>query len=259
MKQQTVARSSSYRLITIPISHYCEKARWALDWLQIPYVEERHVPFFHRLATRRHSAKSVPVLVTEDGALVDSTDILRYLDGKITGSHRLYPIDPTLRLEVDKLEELFDTQLGSYTPCWAYFYWISDRAAMRRGWCEGTPKIEQITFEIAFPLMQRIVQRTLNVTENSATRALQGIWQIFDRVSHRLSDGRRYLVGDNFSAADLTFAALSAPILLPAEHPMKLPKIDETNSEMATTIKELRATSAGIYALSLYQKHRYST
>ncbi len=27
------------RLITIPISHYCEKARWALTKLKLPYIE----------------------------------------------------------------------------------------------------------------------------------------------------------------------------------------------------------------------------
>jgi glutathione S-transferase len=37
------------RLLTIPISHYCEKARWALDRLGLPYVEERHLQVFHYL------------------------------------------------------------------------------------------------------------------------------------------------------------------------------------------------------------------
>ena len=44
--------SQSNRLITIPVSHYCEKTRWALKRLQIPFVEERHMPPFHRFATR---------------------------------------------------------------------------------------------------------------------------------------------------------------------------------------------------------------
>ena len=38
---------SEYLLITIPPSHYCEKARWALDYARIPYREERHPPLFH--------------------------------------------------------------------------------------------------------------------------------------------------------------------------------------------------------------------
>ena len=54
------------RLITIPISHYCEKARWALDRAGIAYREERHVQLVHRVAARRAGGGStVPVLVTD--------------------------------------------------------------------------------------------------------------------------------------------------------------------------------------------------
>ena len=41
------------RLVTIPISHYCEKARWALQRARLPYREERHVQGLHRLYARR--------------------------------------------------------------------------------------------------------------------------------------------------------------------------------------------------------------
>ena len=41
------------RLVTIPISHYCERARWALDRAGIVYREERHVQIVHRVASRR--------------------------------------------------------------------------------------------------------------------------------------------------------------------------------------------------------------
>lgn len=39
------------RLITLPISHYCEKVRWALDRQGIAYREEAHAPIFHGLYT----------------------------------------------------------------------------------------------------------------------------------------------------------------------------------------------------------------
>ena len=38
------------RLLTMPISHYCEKVRWALDRQALPYREEGHAPLFHILA-----------------------------------------------------------------------------------------------------------------------------------------------------------------------------------------------------------------
>ena len=37
------AEASTCELVTIPISHYCEKARWALERAGVPYVERPHL------------------------------------------------------------------------------------------------------------------------------------------------------------------------------------------------------------------------
>ncbi len=64
------------RLITIPFSHYCDKARWALEVCGVAYIEDGHLPLFHYAATfRAGGGRTVPVLVTDDGVLRDSTDI----------------------------------------------------------------------------------------------------------------------------------------------------------------------------------------
>jgi len=69
------------RLITIPISHYCEKARWALERAGLPYREERHVQGIHRMAARRAGGgATVPVLVAGDGVLGQSREILAWVD-----------------------------------------------------------------------------------------------------------------------------------------------------------------------------------
>ena len=44
----------------------------------------------------------------------------------------------------------------------------------------------------------------------------------FARLDRELR-GRRYLVGDQFSRADLTLAALAAPLIRPASHPRTWP------------------------------------
>jgi glutathione S-transferase len=101
------------RLITIPISHYCEKARWALERAEIPYREERHVQGIHRVAARRAGGgQTVPVLVTPDGVLAESEDILRWVDGRTPPELRLFPDDPAERAEVERLSRRFDERLG---------------------------------------------------------------------------------------------------------------------------------------------------
>lgn len=245
------------RLITIAISHYCEKARWALDWLQVPYVEESHAPIFHRLTTRRLGGKSVPVLVTGSGIFTDSRDILHHIDAIATTEKHLYPTDPQLRSEVEQLEELFDSKLGVYVRQWGYYHRIGDREALQQMWNQGASQLEQLGIKVAFPLMRQVVKRAYDVSASSAASSLAEIRQIFELVSQRLTSDRSYLVGDNFTAADLTFAALSAPVLRPKQHPIQLTQGGKPNEEMAAVIKELRKTKAGKFALRLYKEQRH--
>ncbi|WP_017316606.1 glutathione S-transferase family protein [Mastigocladopsis repens] len=246
-------QEKSFRLITIPISHYCEKARWALKKLQLPYVEEPHMPPFHRFATGRVGGKSTPVMITEAGAFTDSADILRYLDEIASDNAKLYPTNPELRRQVEELEDLFDEQLGPATRRWGYFYVMDDYKFMQRRWCQGVPFIEGALFPVVFPWMRSVLQRGFNITPESAAQAYEQIKSIFEQVSELLSDGRTYLVGDSFSAADLTFAALAAPAVLPPEHPMRRANLQELPSKMASEISTFRKTPAGAYVLRLYR------
>src|SRR3954447_2721065 len=92
-------------LITIPISHYCEKARWALDRARLPYRERAHLQVIHWAAVKRAGGKmTVPVLVCEEGVLPESADIVDYADAHARDGRRLYPEDPELAAEIRLLE-----------------------------------------------------------------------------------------------------------------------------------------------------------
>jgi glutathione S-transferase len=124
-------------------------------------------------------------------------------------------------------------------------------------WGHKAPTLERVALKVLFPLIRQAVRQAYKPTTEEAAKSLDNIKQIFEIVDRRLASGKEYLVGDNFSAADLTFAALSAPILRPANHP-----IITSEAEIPPSIKkvvlELRSTIAGTYALRLYKKDRYS-
>ncbi len=242
------------RLITISVSHYCEKARWALTKLQIPFVEEAHMPPFHQFATGRVGGKSTPVLVTDAGAFTDSTDILKYLDSIAPANAKLYPTDPEQRRQVEELQDLFDSQLGPAIRCWGYFLSMNDYHFMQSGWCQGVPSVERVLFPVVFPLMRNIVRQSYNITPESAANAYEQIKSIFEQVSELLADGRTYLVGDKFSAADLTFAALAAPAVRPPEHPIKRSPLQKLPPQLASEMSALRETPAGAFVLRLYRE-----
>lgn len=254
---QANSKEKSTRLIAFAVSHYCEKARWALERLSIPFIEEPHVPGFHWLFTRPTGGKSVPVLLTEAGTFTDSTDILHYLDTLAPTSHRLYPADAELRREVETLEDLFDTVLGVSVRCWAYFYLLNSHKLMRKLWCEGVPPIESIMFPIVFPPVRSFTRKYYNITAQSAASSLDRIRRLFEKVNNLLElDGRSYLVGNCFSAADLTFASLVAPILIPPEYGGKTLDLHEFPDEIAVVHQELRETPVGAFALRLFREER---
>ncbi|HEY9728392.1 MAG TPA: glutathione S-transferase family protein [Chroococcales cyanobacterium] len=253
---QANSKETSTRLIAFAVSHYCEKARWALERLSIPFIEEPHVPGFHWLFTLPAGGKSVPVLLTEAGAFTDSTDILHYLDTLAPTSHRLYPTDAELRREVETLEDLFDTVLGVAVRCWIYFYLLNSYELMQKLWCQGVPPIESTLFPVVFPPVRSFVRKDYNITAQSAASSLNQIRGLFEQVNKRLADGRSYLVGNCFSAADLSFACLAAPILIPPEYGGKALDLPEFPNEMALVHQELRETPAGTFVLRLFGEER---
>lgn len=247
------SQQKQLRLITIPVSHYCEKARWALTKLKLPYVEEAHMPPFHRLATNGVGGKSTPVLVTENGVFTDSTDILQYLDKIAPDNAKLYPSDPQLRRQVEELEDLFDEQLGTATRRWGYFSTINDSKFIQKIWTQGVPSFEKALFPVVYPFMRPLVRKAFNITPESGAQAYEQIKSIFEKVNELLADGRTYLVGNRFSAADITFAALAAPVISPPEHPIKPRHEQELPDSVASEISAFRKTPAGAYVLRLYR------
>jgi glutathione S-transferase len=105
-------------------------------------------------------------------------------------------------------------------------------------------------------LARPIIRRVLRITPDSAARSLERVRALFALIGERLADGRSFLVGEQFTAADLTFAALAAPVLLPPEFGGALPAVSAVPARMAAAVSELRASPAGRFALGMYARHR---
>jgi glutathione S-transferase len=244
-------------LVTIPISHYCEKARWALDRAGIAYVEQAHIQAIHRFATRRAGGGlTAPVLMCADGALTDSADILAWTDTRSPPTRALYPKSPDRAAEVRQLEDYFNTGLGPQSRCWLYQQLRGRRDLALKYGCTGVPAWEHVTLRLGYPLLISIVAHVLDVTPATAVRSEHEVRAVFDAVGERMSDGRRYLCGEEFTAADLTFSALAAPVLMPAGYGVQLPKPDELPPYAADVVCELRAHLAGKHAMRMFDAER---
>lgn len=241
------------RLITMPHSHFCEKARWALDLSGVEYVEEAHPPLFHWMATLRHGGRSVPVLVHQGRSYTDSTDILLHLDEM---GAKLYPHESDLRNDVLYLEEEFDQTLGPHARRWAYAQLLPHSALLLKVMTPGTAGIERVLLPAILPIAKPLIRKSLRISEQSAKRSLSLVDNVFSQVEQRLQDGRLYLVGNRFTAADLTFASLAAPALLPPKYCGRMPELHEVPQSMRDEVIRLRKTVADRYALRLFEQHR---
>ena len=243
------------RFITIRFSHFCEKARWALDRAGVAYREESHVPILSWGATLRAGGKrTVPCLVTPGRVVDDSTDILRWADAQ-GGAAPLFPVGPEVE-EVAALEAEFDRRLGPAARRLAYFHLLQRPALMRRFLASAGTGWEARAGALLFPLLRAMVVRGLRIDPVTVARSRAALDEAFAKVEARLADGRRYLVGGRFSAADLTFAALSAPVLVPEALRQDYPGLEEVPPEFVALVEHYRARPAGRFALRLYEEER---
>jgi glutathione S-transferase len=244
------------RQITLPLSPNSEKARWALDYTRLPYVEDRHLPLLHWAATRRAGGgRTVPVLVTDDGVFPDSSDIVRYADRHAAPADRLLPTDAHARAACDALEDEFDERLGPAVRRFGYHHAFADRRIVLTLARQAGPGWQVALLRLALPAVRAYMMRALGITERSADASHALVRGIFDDVGARLCDGRRYLLGDRFTTADLTFAALAAPYVLPPEHPFP-PPAERFPPPVHDLWRAMRAHPAGAFVLRVYADER---
>jgi glutathione S-transferase len=245
------------RLITIPISHYCEKARWALERAGLDYTEERHVQGVHRFVARRAGGgETVPVLVAAEGVFAESEHVLAYADRALPEDRRLFPSDPALRQEIESVSRWLDAGLGPEGRRLMYSYMLELRQLMLEVNCQGVPDWERRAMTAAWPVVVRWGKRELGIGPETKTEDERRVLWAFDSIADRLGDGRRYLCGDRFTAADLTFAALSASVLVPPEYGVALPQPQTLPPYLGDKIQAFREHPAGAYALRLFREER---
>ncbi len=243
------------RLITIPFSHYCEKARWILDATGVAYREEPHVPVAHLRATRRVGGKTVPVLVHGDVILRDSSDIARHAEALAPEERRLVPAEKDARVRVLAIEDELDETLGVDARLLAYWHTLGDETTAR-GFMGRMMRLRSpLAQRVAAAMFRTMIYRVYRVSAESARRAEARVRSTFARLGEALEKDR-YLVAGRFTLADLTLAALASPLLGPPEHPITGRSKAGPAPGLAALRAELSALPAGQHALRVYREHR---
>jgi glutathione S-transferase len=211
------------KLITFGISHYCEKARWALDWHGIPYVEIRWPPGVHKKLARRCGAKAttLPILIDDGEAIQDSRAILDWAEARSNSAGRSLIPPRENRAEAEEIERRANAIIGMHVRRLIYAETLPKHSHLVKASLLGsTSGWQRIAGEAIWQATWRAMMETYDVRPGAADESRSILEAEFDWLGAKLSDKRRYVVGDRFSCADLTIASLLSGFARPDEWPV---------------------------------------
>jgi glutathione S-transferase len=240
------------RLVTFGISHFCEKARWALDWHGVVYEEISWPPGVHQILAKRCGAKgtTLPILLDNEMVVQGSGAIIDWADQKAQDHRQKLTLADALEIEqrVDDVIGFHVRRLG-YAEILPRFPHLAKPALFR-----NSSSAHRLVGNMMWPVTRRVMMRMYDITPEAASESRSKLECELDWLDSKLSDGRLYLTGDCFSRADLTAASLLAPFARPREmpvfHQMSFP------DALAADFEHWRDRPVMRWVVTQYQTHR---
>ncbi|HEY9615765.1 MAG TPA: glutathione S-transferase family protein [Microcoleaceae cyanobacterium] len=214
-------------LLQFSTSHYCRKARLALGYKQIPYTVENLTPGLHTFRLKPLTGlTTMPVLLPElEGyptAIGDSSQVIQFLE-TYQPEPALLPVDPVLHTQALVLEDWLDESIGTATR-FVYYHFRS-----------GPGK--QIDPSFSSQLVIQVVRRQYRINEAAVALAEKRLALALTELGYRWQ-AQPYLVGDQFSVADLTAAALLSPLALIPDYRQQYPWLFDRIAEVHQRCRE---------------------
>ena len=235
-------------------SHFNEKARWALDFKNVPHRRRTYLPGPHAGAIRKLSgASETPVLLMGGLAVGGSAAIIDALEAAWP-EPALYPSDPETRREALALQARFDTGLGPAIRRALFAELVMEPGYLCRLFARHASPPVRLVYRALQPVTKGIIRSAMNLDDKAAVEAgHMATREALDFVAERAGpDG--YLAGDRFSVADLTVAALLAPACNPGHPDMALPSPRPERIE--AWLAKWDAHPGAEWVRSIYRKHR---
>ena len=242
------------KLYQFAISHYCEKVRWALDYKGINHETVNLLPGQHIKTIRRLTGRdsSVPV-IDHDGQVVQgSSRILDYLDETFP-EHPLTPDDPVEREQALAWERRLDEEAGPAIRCYSYHHFLKRPKVVVPMLAAGTPFYNRILLSLAFSRVDEVMRQLMKINEKTAEQSRLAMEGLLTELEQTYGS-RPFLVGDRFSRADLTAAALFAPMFQPAQYPVPWPKAKRIPKDIQAWLDQWQPQLAILEAV--YRDHR---
>jgi glutathione S-transferase len=237
----------------LKVSHYNEKARWALDYKRISHLRSAAVPGEHRdIALLLTGGSTFPILVLDGEAIGDSTRIIEALERRHPDPP-LYPADPRECLRALEMEDFFDEELGPYTRLLFLHHALPEAGLLLGAFAPDLAGPRRLVARAMYRRVRRRLAADFGIDDASVGRAYEKVRAAGERFRAELQPSG-YLVGSSFTVADLTLAALTAPVVAPEQFPYPQP---QRGHPRLAPIREALAESGLLdWTRDIYARHR---
>jgi glutathione S-transferase len=242
------------QLYTFAVSHFSEKARWALDLTGASYRETVLLPGPHMVTIRRLAPRtSVPVLAHKVGVIQGSSQIIDYVahHWPQTG---LAPTDPDESRSPADRERWLDREIGARLRRVFYYHALADQALVTALFAQHGPRWARWFYRLGYGAIARAIRTSYAITGDGVAEDMERLPAAAAEVD-ALMGSRPYLSGDRFGRLDLTLAALAAPLWQPDEHPFRWP-VALPGSVIALR-DQLDRYRLGEHVRRIYRLHRH--
>ena len=241
------------KLLEFPHSHYCEKARWALDFKGIPFKAVAVMPGLHMLTIRLYAPDTaVPVLLTGKEVVQGSGRIIDYLDIAYP-EHALTPADDNMRLACLAIEQDMDVRLGENIRRILYDSLLAYPDYIRHCFTHSMSRPKQRLFSFMYPLLRAKIARTY-VISAAAVEQSRREFDVAMIELEQLLQRSPYLVGAQFTRADLSVASMLSFLAMPPEHPFPWQEIPDPKTKIF--YDQYRDHPVLAWVSKIYRTHR---
>ncbi|MEM7217052.1 MAG: glutathione S-transferase family protein [Pseudomonadota bacterium] len=235
-------------------SHFNEKARWALDYKGIAHRRETYLPGPHMAPIKRLSGQTAtPVLQQGDVVTAGSAAIIEVLE-HAHPEPALYPDDAALRQEALAWQAHYDATVGPAVRTVVFSILVNEGGYLCAMFGGSKGVLKRTLYRASFPLARGLIAKGNGVVDpNNVERCYETTRQALGALADRVG-ATGYVVGDAFSIADLTSAALFAPIAA-LEHPdMRRPR--PVPAAFAEMVAEFASHPGIQWVESIYARYR---
>lgn len=246
------------KLYVFTISHFCEKARWALDHYGVDYQLISLAPGSHSMQAKKMglSSSTLPILQLGEQVIQGSSEIIDWASANNEEPSLSLEVDDDLKDQASEFEERLDSKVGVHTRRMFYSEaLVESPKIVKPVFKKDLGVIDKLMLDLAWPKIRNVMIKRMDLGYQQGLQSEAILDEQMAWLDGLLADGRDYLVGDQLSRVDITAASLLGRTAKAKEYPGS--DTFQTPPRMDAKVVEWRASGPTLdWVARLYETHR---